>query len=229
MPVILLKWKPERIPELVMRKLISQLPAIVSSALDVPEDESKRLTPGDIQIWSMPADRFDVNTQDLQMMIPVHGYQERVVNLEERKNTITKQIGDVLAGCDLLSPVKISGWVWILPSSDTAFGKISFESDSGKVLLKLPAESCICDAHGNVAVIDWDVILKLDFPPDERRFLERLRDNKNFFTDPCTDGQTNMYSGDMARHINSRFDCVGLKYRLRKRGGCGEYRIAIRP
>ena len=210
-----------------MRKLVSELPRIVSSSLDVPEDETKRLTIDDIQVWSLPSDRFDVNIKDLQLMILLHNYLERIVNLEERKNNITKQIGDILAEYDHTSLTKVNGWVWILPSSDTAFGKISIEPEPGKALPRLVEPSCVCDTHGNFGVIDWNAILKLDFQLEERSFLERLQNNKNFFTDPCAAGETGIHRWDMVSHINARFDCEGLKYRLRKLGNYGEYRIVI--
>ncbi len=123
MPVVFMKYKPNCIPDEVMQKLVAELPRIFADALSVPEDPEVRLTPGDIQIWDMPAGKFDVGLQDLQMMIPLHPHPERIKNLEQRKDKITNQIRDILAGHDLFGGVNVKGWVWILPSSETAFGK----------------------------------------------------------------------------------------------------------
>lgn len=120
MPVIFLKYHPDLVSDREMAMLVAALPKIVSGALDVPEDPNKRLGPKDIQVWCFPPEKFDVNLRALQLMIPVHGYPERVANLEERKNTINSAIRDVLgpdSGADI-------GWTWVLPSSDTAFGRI---------------------------------------------------------------------------------------------------------
>ena len=120
MPVILLKYKPSRIPAKSMKKLMSVLPAIVSDALDVPEDPNMRLRAKDIQIWVLPENQFDVNLKPLQMLIPIHAYPQRVKNLEERKDRIVIHVRShlVALGSDMI------GFIWILPSSDTAFGKI---------------------------------------------------------------------------------------------------------
>jgi len=119
MPVILLKYRPDIVSDETMFKLVAELPIIVSGALDVPDDPGKRLRPEDIQVWALPPNKFDINVKGLQLMIPLHYYPERVVNLEARKDAIVSGVRQVLgnAAPDI-------GWVWILPSQDTAFGRI---------------------------------------------------------------------------------------------------------
>jgi len=111
MPVVFLKYRLDKLPSETMHKVADALPVIVSRALDVPPD--------DIQVWSLPADTFDRNVKNpLQMMIPIHGYHERLYNLEQRKDSIVSAVREIVG-----DRVHV-GWVWILPSSETAFGRI---------------------------------------------------------------------------------------------------------
>ncbi len=119
MPVILLKYRPSEVPDEVMQELVAALPEIVSRALDIPNDPGKRLTTNDIQVWTLPEGKFDVNIKPLQMLIPLHAYSERIDDLELRKDIIAADIHEILAAFGF----DTGGFIWILPSSDTAFGK----------------------------------------------------------------------------------------------------------
>ena len=124
MPVVLLRYKANRLNMKTMQMLTAALPKIFADALDVPENPGARLTPADIQIWPMKSDELDVNVKDLQMMMPLHAFPERIANLEERKDKIMHQVRELLADQVAFGGGPIEGWVWLLPSNDTAFGRL---------------------------------------------------------------------------------------------------------
>lgn len=119
MPVVMLMYKPGRVPWDQLAELADALPRIVSDALDVPDDPGKRLTEKNIQVKGILPDPFDRNLHELQLTIPIHAYPERIANLEERKDRIVAAIREIVGTYD-----PHIGWVWVQPVSDTAFGRI---------------------------------------------------------------------------------------------------------
>lgn len=119
MPVVLLQYKADRVPEEIVAKLAKRLTELISEALDVPENQSARLHPEDIEIFVTPSQKLDLNTKHLEIMVWAHQYPERLLNLEDRKDKVLYGVKAFLAMCDL----DVSGWVWILlqPTSFGAF------------------------------------------------------------------------------------------------------------
>jgi hypothetical protein len=119
MPVVILRYDPQQFPEAVAAELAKALPEYVSSTLDVPENESARLRPSDIEVSVVPSGIHDVNVKAFEIMIFAHQYPERQKNLDERKDKIVEDIQGFLIDRSL-NP---DGWVWILLQV-TSFGRI---------------------------------------------------------------------------------------------------------
>lgn len=120
MPIVLLKCKQFAGLEEISRILAERLPHIVSEALDTPENTNARLTPGDIEVefrWATPR---DVNYKDIEITVIAHDYPERTRNIEERKDKIIAGVREFLRDYDR----NLTGWVWILPQQNSAFGTI---------------------------------------------------------------------------------------------------------
>jgi hypothetical protein len=120
MPLVLLQYRHERGLEEIAQKLAQELPNIVSRALDVPGNNDERLNPVDIEVRVYESGKYFVNAQDLEMTIIAHDYPERTENIEARKDVILDGVRKLLAYYDR----NVSGWVWVLPQQNTAFGKI---------------------------------------------------------------------------------------------------------
>ena len=119
MPVVHLRYRPESIPESVIKNLLKVLPKIIANELDVRKNKSARLKADDIEISVFPAQPLDINIKSLEIMIWAHGYPERLKNIEERKDKIAARVRSFLLDYDVI----IGGWVWIL-LPPTAFGRI---------------------------------------------------------------------------------------------------------
>ena len=118
MPLVILRYKPRRIPGEAVQKLAQALPAIVAEALDIPENKDARLTPGEVEVWVEESHKFDSNPKDLQIVVFAHDYPERRPNLEVRKNAILGGVGAFLSDYDY----NASWFVWVL-LSQSAYGE----------------------------------------------------------------------------------------------------------
>ena len=123
MPVAVLQFNPNRIPEVEAARLARELPDIIAPNLNLPEKvrHDGQVTPEDIIVWCDPGHALDVNTKDIEILIWAHDFPERRENIEDRKEAILDGVRASLAHVDYKR--KIDGYVWILLQS-TAFGQI---------------------------------------------------------------------------------------------------------
>lgn len=117
MPVLHLKYDMYKVPWHLLEKLKEELPSIVTTALDVPDNPEARLTPTDIELWFEKVHVLDANTKDLRILIFAHDYPERRENLQDRINEITTGLRAILG------EKKVTGWVWVHLNT-TAFEQI---------------------------------------------------------------------------------------------------------
>ncbi len=118
MPLVILRYKPDRIPGDMLHKLALALPAMVAEALNAPEDQVARLMPGEVEVWVEESHRFDVNGKDIQIVVWAHDYPARRPNLEVRKNAILGGVGAFLSDYDR----NVSWFVWVL-LQQSAYGE----------------------------------------------------------------------------------------------------------
>lgn len=120
MPIVEVKYnfKPDMLK--VVRVLTPRLPGIIAQGLNIPnrEDKQGRVTPDDIIIHCTENGELDINTKDIEITVYAHSFPERLVNFEERKDSIMKYIDNVLRQ---YAP-NVSGFVWIF-LLESEFGK----------------------------------------------------------------------------------------------------------
>lgn len=123
MPLIVVQYKAgDQGLKRIAQKLANKLPGIAAAALTVGNEKSNGLvTPDDIEVWCNEGSPADVNTKDLEIVIWAHQFEERMANLEERKDTILNYVRTFLT--TFHGHRKLTGWVWIL-LQPTAFGQI---------------------------------------------------------------------------------------------------------
>ena len=119
MPLVVVTHEVGRVPPDMLIKLARALPEIVAQALNVEENEHARLTVADIEVRVQESGPYDFNVKDLEIIIWANDYPERLVNLDERKETILKGVREFLRDFDR----NLSGFVWVL-LQPTAFGEI---------------------------------------------------------------------------------------------------------
>lgn len=98
MPIVTLRYKPNRELEHLVERLAKELPNIVASNLTLSERERHdgQVAPEDIIVNVNEGGKFDVNAPDLQMMIDAHDFPERKENLEVREEAIRDGIRQFL-------------------------------------------------------------------------------------------------------------------------------------
>jgi len=124
MPLVVLKYNPNlKAGAVFLSELTNKLTEAVSRALDVPERADARLTKSDIEVWVQEFGSNDISTRDLEIVVWAHQYPERLVNLEERKEQILRELrAFIMKNEDLAKHKTIpSGFVWVL-LQPTAFG-----------------------------------------------------------------------------------------------------------
>lgn len=112
MPLVVIQYKVGYLNEDMVRGLAESMPKIVADALDAGWGGNKEayLFPGDVEVWVQESGKLDVNTRDLEVIIWANSYPERMVNLEQRKDTIVRGVREVLGNYDR----NLSGYVWVL-------------------------------------------------------------------------------------------------------------------
>ncbi|HEY0908270.1 MAG TPA: hypothetical protein VGE35_02895 [Candidatus Paceibacterota bacterium] len=123
MPLVSLHYRPENLPEELVKKLVIELTDIISSALDVPEDSSARLKQKDIEIRVSTPGPMDVNAQDLEIVVHAHEYPARAANIEERTGKIKESVYVFLRSNGLEPYDDFEGFIWVLLHK-TGFAKI---------------------------------------------------------------------------------------------------------
>lgn len=109
MPLVVARYKPDRVPDYVMVALTAALPEIVVLALHVEEDSEAHLSVEHIMVDTQEIGRFAVNANCLDITIEANEYPGRAANLDERRMGIVAAIRGVLADYDL----NITCGVWV--------------------------------------------------------------------------------------------------------------------
>lgn len=112
MPLVVIQYKDGYLNKDMVRGLAESMPRIVADALDAgsPENREAYLSSSDIEVWVQESGKLDVNTRDLEIIIWANSYPERLVNLEQRKNAVIRDVRHVLGNYDR----NLSGFVWVL-------------------------------------------------------------------------------------------------------------------
>lgn len=123
MPLVIVNRKQRKLDNQTFREVVKNLPAVVAEAL-TSTDIDGTLCSCDIEVWTRDArvdgldfpDPLDSDESfDIQVVILVNAYPERVKNIVERRVQISKWLEDNL-------PQGIRGYVWILPQHNASFG-----------------------------------------------------------------------------------------------------------
>ncbi|TXH00257.1 MAG: hypothetical protein E6P95_03960 [Candidatus Moraniibacteriota bacterium] len=109
MPLVVVRYKPDRVPDHVMIALTAALPEIVALALHVEEDPEAHLSVEHIMVDTQEIGRFAMNANCLDIMIEANEYPGRVANLDVRRMGIVADVRGVLADYDL----NIACGVWV--------------------------------------------------------------------------------------------------------------------
>lgn len=109
MPLVVVRYKPDRVPDHVMLALTQALPEIVALALHVEGDPEAHLSVEHIMVDTQEVGRYAVNANCLDISIDANEYPGRAVNLDERRQGIVADIRGVLADYDL----DITCGVWV--------------------------------------------------------------------------------------------------------------------
>lgn len=123
MPIVSLRYKPNRDLERLVEGLAQALPNIVASNLTLSERERHdgQVTSDDIIVNVTEGGKFDVNAPDLQLMIDAHDFPERKANLEVREDAIRDGVRQFLIDHHRYHPG--IGFVWTLLTT-TAFRQL---------------------------------------------------------------------------------------------------------
>jgi hypothetical protein len=125
MPLVIVTRDPNRVEGLKLRALSDSLPGIVAKHLTCDDPDGK-ITSDDIEVKVQEYGQFDVHKKDLDIVIWAGRYPSRQANLGERRQSIEKDVSQILNGGTIAfgSPEDIRhGSVWILPIPDTSFGE----------------------------------------------------------------------------------------------------------
>lgn len=109
MPLVVVRYKSDRVPDHVMLALTGALPGIVATALHVADNPEAHLRVDDIFVDTLEVGRFAVNANCLDISIDANEYPGRAVNLDERRGVIVGDIRRVLADYDQ----NITCGVWV--------------------------------------------------------------------------------------------------------------------
>lgn len=117
MPIVQVRYKNGLQMNAVVGSLAYVLLEIVAPAMST---DNYKIDKKNIVVNVDVVSDDDVNPRDLQILIIIEATEERLQNLEERKDSILKDIRACLG--DYAKDVK--GFVWILPIPETALGRI---------------------------------------------------------------------------------------------------------
>lgn len=115
MPLVHLQRDPQIVNDRIVKEIADALPAIVATALDVPENPDARLTANDIEVLIRDKHYLDVNTPPLSVIVYAQDFPERKKSLNDRRIAIA-------GGIRMHKPTDIHGFVWIF-LGDTSYGE----------------------------------------------------------------------------------------------------------
>ncbi len=106
MPIALLQYDPEKVPEAEVRYIAEHLPKIIAEHLSIPKTDGQ-LTAADVEVWANPNGLLDVNSKDLVVVVWAALYPERLENIDQRRRDLAMAIRWMFSK-------KWTGYVWIL-------------------------------------------------------------------------------------------------------------------
>lgn len=109
MPLVVVRYKPDLVPDHVLEVLTRALPEIVASALHVDDNPEAHLSADYVMVDTQVIGRFSVNSNTLDILIDANEYPGRVFTIDNRRHAIAEGIRTVLAGYDL----DITCGVWV--------------------------------------------------------------------------------------------------------------------
>lgn len=115
MPLVVVRYKSDRVSAPVMVRLTGALTDIVAVALHVEEDPEAHLAVDDIFVDTQEIGRFAVNANCIDISIDANEYPGRAVNLDERRQAIVAAVRVVLADYDL--NITVGVWVRLVRGS----------------------------------------------------------------------------------------------------------------
>ena len=96
MPLVVVRYKPDRVPDHVMEALTRALPEIVTLALHVEADPEAHLTVDEIFVDTQEIGRFAVNANCLDIMIDANDRPGRAADFDARRQGIAADVRGVL-------------------------------------------------------------------------------------------------------------------------------------
>ena len=91
--------------------LSKRLPGIVARALSDSED---KLDPSDVEVEVRKIEKDDISHFDLHIVVQANEHEERMKNLNERRNQIVDELKVIIeAGKGPLADRKFRGFVWL--------------------------------------------------------------------------------------------------------------------
>lgn len=119
MPLVVVQYNPNCVPEHVLMSIIKALPESVADALHLEKKRGAHLSPGEVEVRAQKVGQYDMNTTDLAISIWANDFPERRASLEMRRRQIAEGVRRVLADYSL----NIRGYVWLM-LHDAAYGRI---------------------------------------------------------------------------------------------------------
>ncbi|OHA63544.1 MAG: hypothetical protein A2842_01845 [Candidatus Wildermuthbacteria bacterium RIFCSPHIGHO2_01_FULL_48_25] len=119
MPLVEVRYKGDRVSGGHIRNLVRNvLPLEVAKALHIEEHSDAHLVPGDIEVWVNTTGGFDVQAQDVAIVIHATDFEPRRARLKVATAQVAAAVKEAL-------PLGLTGYVWILlsPAEFVEFGK----------------------------------------------------------------------------------------------------------
>lgn len=110
MPLVVVRYKPDRVSDHAMEALTGALPEIVALALHVEEDPEAHLSAEHVMVDTQEIGRYVVNANCFDISIDANEYPGRLANLDERRQAIAVAVRGVLAN---YGDLNLTGGVWV--------------------------------------------------------------------------------------------------------------------
>lgn len=114
MPLIKITRNPQTIDDEVLERVLEVLPKSAAKALST--EEGGQLTEAEMMVEVDDIGPKDRNVPDIGVIILAHDYNERKLNLDERREFIQHEVVDCL-------PIDTKGYVWLI-LAPTSYGGI---------------------------------------------------------------------------------------------------------
>ncbi len=97
MPLVVVRYKPDLVPDPVLEAITQALPEIVASALHVDDEPEAHLIPKHIMVDTQAVGRFSVNANCIDIFIDANEYDGRLFTIDNRRHAIVEGIRSALA------------------------------------------------------------------------------------------------------------------------------------